>query len=108
MENMTLAQKRMASMVMETEPVPEEEAEQATNDDMEMDMEEETEEAEETEEQLEEKRKKAESDRAREVQRKFAEQQGTMKIKKDYVPKGETFSSFLIASSANYPVEIVC
>lgn len=63
-------------------------------EDMEMDMdedEEEKEEEQETQEEIEAKKKAAEAERAKEVQRKFAEQQGTMKIRKDYVPKGESF-----------------
>lgn len=86
LDSLTMAQKMMATTLGE-QPVTAAEAvkEDQPEEDMEMDMDEEEEE---TQDSIEAKKKAAEAERAKEVQRKFAEQQGTMKIRKDYVPKG--------------------
>lgn len=91
LENMTLAQKRMASQVNEVPLsaaehaafVQDEQAEQAQEDG-----------DEEERKRIEEEEK--EKERKREVQRKFVEGQGNMKIRKDYVPKCESLLCLVI------------
>lgn len=93
-ENMTLAQKRMAAMIMENtaDDVEAHRAKQAAadaasgnNDDMEVD----------DEKEAEERRKKEEAERLREIERARALQAssmnagGAVKIRTDYVPKGK-------------------
>lgn len=90
LKSMSMAEKRMAAMVMEetgagptgeTAPLAEE---------MEMEEDEEEEEA-----RLQRIKAEQEQARAREVQRAAMEQRG-MKIKKDYVPRGEFLPSSVI------------
>lgn len=88
LDSLTLAQKMMASTLGE-QPLSAAVAETEDAAEEEMDMDESDEETE-TQEDVEDKKKAAELERAKEVQRKFAEQQGAMKIRKDYVPKGES------------------
>lgn len=85
-ENMTLAQKKMAAMIMEgrEDEVAENERERERGEEAEMDMDDDEEEAPEADQQA-----KLEQERQRVVQAAATDSSAPMKIRKDYVPKGE-------------------
>ncbi|WWD02712.1 hypothetical protein V865_000753 [Kwoniella europaea PYCC6329] len=90
LRTMSMAEKRMAAMVMEETgagPTAETTFQNGQNADDEMEIEEDEEDEEEEEVRLQRIKAEQEQARAREVQRAAMEQRG-LKIKKDYVPKG--------------------
>ena len=106
-ENMTLAQKRMAAMIMETtaEEIEAQRARQAaaeaeaaaavgtagtTGDDDAMDESDDEDKEVQDKKKREEEERQRELERARAIQASLLEAGGPMKIRTDYVPKGES------------------
>ncbi|CDZ97348.1 Splicing factor 3a, subunit 1 [Phaffia rhodozyma] len=87
LENMTLAQKRMASQVNEVPLTAQEQAQYAQEEAAEEQVEIVQIDEQSEEDRLRKEEEERERERKKDVQRKFVEGQGPIKIRKDYVPK---------------------
>lgn len=96
LKEMSMAERRMAAMIMEEPAAPAE----AGGDEMELEEDEEDEEA-----RIERVKAEREQQRTRDVQRAALEKKG-VKIKKDYVPKGE--SPHIDIADIRYPAWRTC
>lgn len=98
-ENMTLAQKKMAAMIMEgrEDEVAENERERERGEEAEMDMDDDDDD----EAPPADQQAKLEQERQRVVQAAATDSNAPMKIRKDYVPKGEFLCSFKTSLPSN-------